>query len=37
VKDFVFGFGKTGIAVTAGDASASSTGTALLVFVIGVK
>jgi hypothetical protein len=37
VKDFVFGFGKTGIAVTAGDASASATGTALLVFVIGVK
>jgi hypothetical protein len=37
VKDFVFGFGKTGIAVTAGPASASATGTILLVFVIGVK
>jgi hypothetical protein len=37
VKDFVIGFGKTGIAVTAGTASASASGTALLVFVIGVK
>jgi len=36
VKDFVIGFGKTGIAVTAGSASASASGTALLFFVIGV-
>ena len=36
VKDFVIGFGKTGIAVTAGTASASASGTALLFFVIGV-
>jgi hypothetical protein len=36
VKDFVVGFGKTGIAVTAGTASASASGTALLILVIGV-
>jgi hypothetical protein len=36
VKDFVVGFGKTGIAVTAGSASASAEGTALLILVIGV-
>mgnify|MGYP001636547613 CR=1 FL=1 len=36
IKDFVIGFGKTGIAVTAGTASASASGTALLFFVIGV-
>ena len=36
VKDFVIGFGKTGIAVTAGTASASASGTALLIFIIGV-
>jgi len=37
VKDFVFGFGKIGIAVTAGAASANATGTVLLFFVLGVK
>ncbi|MFH1013025.1 MAG: hypothetical protein V1769_00755 [Thermoplasmatota archaeon] len=36
VKDFVIGFGKTGIAVTAGAEAASATGTVLLFFVIGV-
>jgi hypothetical protein len=36
VKDFVVGFGKTGIAVTAGSESASAEGTALLILVIGV-
>ncbi len=36
VKDFVIGFGKTGIAVTAGTASASASGTVLLILVIGV-
>jgi hypothetical protein len=36
VKDFVIGFGKTGIAVTAGSATASASGTALLILVIGV-
>ncbi|HWR28167.1 MAG TPA: choice-of-anchor J domain-containing protein, partial [Candidatus Thermoplasmatota archaeon] len=36
VKDFVIGFGKTGIAATAGTATASASGTALLFFVIGV-
>ncbi|HIG99725.1 MAG TPA: hypothetical protein HA258_03990, partial [Thermoplasmata archaeon] len=36
VKDFVVGFGKTGIAVTAGSASANAEGTALLILVIGV-
>jgi hypothetical protein len=36
VKDFVVGFGKTGIAVTAGTASASASGTVLLILVIGV-
>jgi hypothetical protein len=36
VKDFVIGFGKTGIAVTAGAVEASASGTALLIFVIGV-
>jgi len=37
VKDFVFGFGKTGINVTAGPAVANKTGTAILFFVLGVK
>ena len=36
VKDFVIGFGKTGIAVEAGAATASATGTVLLILVIGV-
>jgi hypothetical protein len=36
VKDFVVGIGKTGIAVTAGTASASASGTVLLILVIGV-
>ena len=36
VKDFVIGFGKTGIAVTAGTAEANATGTVILIFVIGV-
>jgi hypothetical protein len=36
VKDFVIGFGKTGIAVTAGSVQTSATGTALLFFVFGV-
>ncbi len=36
VKDFVIGIGKTGIAVTAGTASASASGTVLLFLVIGV-
>lgn len=36
-KDMVFGFGKTAIAVTAGDGSGSATGTVILFFVIGVK
>jgi hypothetical protein len=36
VKDFVVGFGKTGIVVTAGSESASASGTALLILVIGV-
>ena len=36
VRDFVFGFGKTGIAVEAGSAMANTTGTAILIFVIGV-
>jgi thiol-disulfide isomerase/thioredoxin len=36
VKDFVFGFGKTGIAVEAGGFGASASGRALLFFVIGV-
>jgi hypothetical protein len=35
-KDFVLGFGKTTIAVTAGDGSASGSGTVLLIFVMGV-
>ena len=33
-KDFVLGFGKTSIAVTAGSASASASGTVILIFVI---
>jgi hypothetical protein len=37
VKDFVFGFGKTGIAVTAGSAVSNATGTAFLFFFFGVK
>jgi hypothetical protein len=36
VKDFVIGFGKTGIAVEAGTASATASGTAFLFFVFGV-
>ena len=36
VKDFVIGFGKTGIAVEAGATTASATGTVILIFVIGV-
>jgi hypothetical protein len=36
VKDFVIGFGKTGIIASAGDAEASASGTVLLFFVIGV-
>jgi hypothetical protein len=35
-KDFVIGFGKTGIAVTAGNMKTSATGTVILFFVIGV-
>jgi carboxypeptidase T len=37
VKDFVVGFGKTGIKITAGSAEANATGTAILFFVIGVR
>ncbi|MFA5102544.1 MAG: hypothetical protein WC525_05280 [Candidatus Thermoplasmatota archaeon] len=37
VKDFVIGFGKTGIEATAGEATATAEGTALLFFVLGVK
>jgi parallel beta-helix repeat protein len=36
VKDFVLGFGKTGIAVDAGGAEASASGTVILFFVIRV-
>jgi hypothetical protein len=36
VKDFVIGFGKTGIAVEAGNVAASASGTVLLFLVIGV-
>ena len=36
VKDFVIGFGETGIAVEAGSATASASGTVLLFFVVGV-
>jgi hypothetical protein len=36
VKDFVIGLGKTGIAVSAGTAEASASGTVILFFVIGV-
>jgi len=36
VKDFVIGFGKTGIAVEAGGVAANAEGTVLLFFVIGV-
>jgi hypothetical protein len=36
VKDFVIGFGKTGIAVEAGSVTASASGTVLLFLVIGV-
>jgi len=35
-RDFVLGFGKTTITVTAGEASKNATGTVLLIFVIGV-
>lgn len=35
-KDFVFGFGKTTITVTAGTASKTATGTVILFFVTGV-
>jgi hypothetical protein len=37
VKDFVIGFGKTGIAVTAGSGEASAEGMVILFLVIGVK
>ncbi|PNX52297.1 MAG: hypothetical protein BV458_10320 [Thermoplasmata archaeon M9B2D] len=37
VKTFVLGIGKTGIAVEAGDASATASGTVILFFVIGVS
>jgi hypothetical protein len=37
VKDFVIGFGKTGIAVEAAGVKANATGTVILFFVIGVK
>ncbi len=37
IKDFVVGFGKTGIAVSAGTEEASATGTVLLIFVTGVQ
>ncbi len=37
VKDFVIGFGKTGINVTAGPAVGNTTGTVILFFVFGVK
>jgi hypothetical protein len=36
VKDFVIGFGKTNIVVTAGPAEATAAGTVLLILVIGV-
>jgi hypothetical protein len=35
-KDFVIGFGKTGITATAGGVSATEEGTAILFFVIGI-
>ena len=37
IKDFVIGFGKTGIAVEVGGFGASASGTALLFFVLGVS
>ncbi len=37
VKDFIFGFGKTTITVTAGSTEATATATVVLFFVIGVK
>jgi hypothetical protein len=37
VRDFVFGFGKTNIAVSAGDTEANATGTVILFFVVGVR
>jgi hypothetical protein len=37
VKDFVIGFGSTGITVSAGNASTNTTGTVFLFFVFGVK
>jgi hypothetical protein len=36
IKDFVFGIGKTTIAVTAGDASKTATGTVLIILVLKV-
>jgi hypothetical protein len=36
VKDFVIGFGKTGIHVTVGPAMENATGTALLFFIVKV-
>ncbi len=36
MKDFVIGFGTTGIVITAGDATATATGTVLVFFVMGV-
>jgi hypothetical protein len=37
VKDFVLGFGKINIVVTAGGVSKNATGMVLFIFVIGVK
>jgi hypothetical protein len=37
VRDFVIGFGKTGITAEAGTATANAAGTIILFFVIGVK
>ena len=37
VRDFVLGFGKTGIAVNVGSTSKNTTGTVILIFVIGVE
>ncbi len=36
VKDFIFGFGKTGITVTVGPTTANATGTAFLFFILRV-
>ncbi len=37
VRDFVLGFGKTGILITAGSTTANATGTVFLFFIFGVK